>query len=148
MAANDEILKRWIADQEFVFPARAFFKDAFPIEDGQLFPSNQKSFNMIKALGCSIARCKEVIVKLETTFGGKVVKLDMYMDEYDYSGITADDVDLIMSNDMGVPRKVQKSATYTVATNCLLIYQDGYPVYENNNGVICQDEVALADTYC
>lgn len=30
--------------------------------------------------------------------------------------------------------------------NRLLIYRDGFPVYENNNGVICRDSVALADS--
>ena len=30
--------------------------------------------------------------------------------------------------------------------NRLLIYKDGVPVYENNNGVICRDSVALADS--
>ena len=29
--------------------------------------------------------------------------------------------------------------------NRLLIYKNGMPVYENNNGVICRDSVALAD---
>ena len=29
--------------------------------------------------------------------------------------------------------------------NRLLIYKDGMPVYEHNNGVICRDSVALAD---
>lgn len=30
--------------------------------------------------------------------------------------------------------------------NRLLIYRDGLPIYENNNGVICRDPVALADS--
>ena len=30
--------------------------------------------------------------------------------------------------------------------NKLLIYKNGSPVYENNNGVICRDPVALADS--
>lgn len=30
--------------------------------------------------------------------------------------------------------------------NRLLIYKNGMPVYENNNGVICRDPVALADS--
>ena len=29
--------------------------------------------------------------------------------------------------------------------NRLLIYKNGMPIYENNNGVICRDSVALAD---
>ena len=30
--------------------------------------------------------------------------------------------------------------------NRLLIYKNGLPVYENNNGVICRDSVAMADS--
>ena len=30
--------------------------------------------------------------------------------------------------------------------NKLLIYKNGFPVYENNNGIICRDPVALADS--
>lgn len=30
--------------------------------------------------------------------------------------------------------------------NRLLIFKNGFPVYENNNGVICRDSVALADS--
>lgn len=30
--------------------------------------------------------------------------------------------------------------------NRLLIYKNGMPVYENNNGIICRDSVALADS--
>ena len=30
--------------------------------------------------------------------------------------------------------------------NKLLIFKNGFPVYENNNGIICRDPVALADS--
>ena len=30
--------------------------------------------------------------------------------------------------------------------NRLLIYKNGFPVYENNNGIICRDPAALADS--
>lgn len=41
----------------------------------------------------------------------------------------------------------EKTATYNPKLNKLMIWKNGSPVYENNNGVICTDEVALADTY-
>lgn len=31
--------------------------------------------------------------------------------------------------------------------NRLIIFKDGFPIYENNNGDICKDPVALADTF-
>lgn len=48
-----------------------------------------------------------------------------------------------VSHDIG---KVKK-ATYNPRTNRLIIWENGFPVYENCNGVICDDAVALADTY-
>ena len=40
----------------------------------------------------------------------------------------------------------KKKATYNLKTNILRILENGLPVYENNNGVICRDSVALADS--
>lgn len=36
---------------------------------------------------------------------------------------------------------------YVYSNGCLTIYRDGEPVYENNNGKVCRDAVALADSY-
>jgi hypothetical protein len=41
-----------------------------------------------------------------------------------------------------------KEARYWVKQNRLVIYDDGYPIYENDNGEICRDSDALADCYC
>lgn len=40
----------------------------------------------------------------------------------------------------------EKIGTYDKRTNCLRIYEDGVPVYENLNGQICRDTVALMDS--
>lgn len=39
----------------------------------------------------------------------------------------------------------EKHARYHVKENMLRIWQNGLPIYENCNGVICSDEAALAD---
>lgn len=39
-----------------------------------------------------------------------------------------------------------KYGKYHAVKNRLVIYQDGMPVYLNNNGAICKDPVALADS--
>lgn len=41
-----------------------------------------------------------------------------------------------------------RAGKYWRDRNRLMIFKDGYPIYENNNGIICKDPVALADTYC
>lgn len=42
---------------------------------------------------------------------------------------------------------IDKDVYYDVSRNHMLIWQDDEPVYENNNGVVCRDRIALADTY-
>ena len=37
---------------------------------------------------------------------------------------------------------------YFVNENRMIIYKDDMPIFENNNGVICNDPVTLADCYC
>ena len=41
-----------------------------------------------------------------------------------------------------------KIARYYASENCLQIFVDHEMVYENNNGIICDDLVALADGFC
>ena len=45
-------------------------------------------------------------------------------------------------------KPVDKKYQFWADQNRLLIWDRGYPVYENNNGVICKDETALADCLC
>lgn len=40
----------------------------------------------------------------------------------------------------------RKCGKYWSDKNRLIIYENGFPVYENNNGVITSDTVALADS--
>lgn len=39
----------------------------------------------------------------------------------------------------------EKYGTYDRIKNLLRIYVNGYPIYENNNGTICRDTVAMMD---
>lgn len=45
-------------------------------------------------------------------------------------------------------KPIDKTYQFWADQNRLLIWDRGYPVYENNNGVICKDETALADCLC
>lgn len=44
-------------------------------------------------------------------------------------------------------RGEEKTATYNSTYNRLIIWECGYPIYENCDGDICTDRAALADTY-
>jgi hypothetical protein len=43
---------------------------------------------------------------------------------------------------------LDRKAYYHVAENRLMIWENGDPVYEDNNGIVCTDTVALSDCYC
>lgn len=40
----------------------------------------------------------------------------------------------------------EKIGKYDKTKNRLIIFEDGVPIYENNNGIICRDSVALSDS--
>lgn len=47
--------------------------------------------------------------------------------------------------ELGYSYSTRKEYHYIVKHNCLTIWEDGMPIYENDNGTICRDRVALAD---
>ena len=69
------------------------------------------------------------------------LKLDMtkyYMDE-----------DVVLDDGVSYPLHIvgkKKICVYNKQKNILRIFEDGLPVYENNNGKICRDVCALADS--
>ena len=87
-----------------------------------------------------------IVENAERHFGGKIKKIAINMNEYDYNSVSSEDIDCIMAGDYGVKQTVNKNAEYFCSENRLVIWQDGLPVYENNNGVITRDAAALADS--
>lgn len=75
-----------------------------------------------KAEAVTIDKCKELIAKIENEFGSDVKSMRIYMTD-----------------------GMSHFANYNPSTNCLQIWKDGIPVYENNNGMICRDSDTLAD---
>lgn len=68
------------------------------------------------------------------------------MTEWDWSSVTVEDVAYIFSGDIPGPRiRLKKEAIYNPKANCLRIWENDTPIYENNNGTICRDRDALAD---
>lgn len=69
------------------------------------------------------------------------VKLDM--------SNCVEDMETILDDGVSHPRYIlgkKKVGKYDKQKNTLRIYEDDVPVYENNNGKICRDSVALADS--
>ena len=94
----------------------------------------------------TIERCQEICKKIETHFEITVGKIEISLTQWDLQSLTPEDYELVMSNDIGVERiGPDKRIVYDNAQNCFQIWEDGRPIHENNNGVICDDEAALAD---
>ena len=59
-----------------------------------------------------------------------------------------DTIALIKYGDIGGRKTTDKTYQFWADQNRLLIWDRDYPVYENNNGEICNDPTALADCLC
>lgn len=96
----------------------------------------------------TVKKCKKIVETVENHFDIKIKRIEINMCEWDYSNITVDDYVSCLCGDRGVPFKLNKNAYYDVKKNRLRIYQDGMPIYENDNGEITRDRDALADCLC
>lgn len=97
----------------------------------------------------TLKKCQEICKKVEEHFEIKVKTIDVMMTQYDYKHISIEDYESALYGDCGIGIVgKQKTAQYNNITNCLLIWEDGLPVYENNNGLICNDPNTLADCLC
>ena len=122
-------------------------------EDGRYRPFEKRPLDgydvrFLKNEGVTLKRCRDFIAKLTAARGDVgIARIQICMTQYDY------DVDLdvfisAMMGDHALPRiGKDRYAIYDVKHNVLTIYVDGSPVYENDNGAVCRDAVALADSY-
>lgn len=96
----------------------------------------------------SLAKCKEIVQKVEAAFRIQIKRIDIYMTQYDYN-ISEEDFRSAQYGDFCIQTiGPQKKAVYYIEKNRLQIWEDELPVYENDNGTITTDPDALADTYC
>jgi hypothetical protein len=94
----------------------------------------------------TIDRCREICNKIESHFGITIRKIEISLTQWDLQSLTPKDYELVLSNDIGVNRiGPDKSIVYDNKENCFQIWENGLPIYEDNNGVICDDQDALAD---
>ena len=95
----------------------------------------------------TVAKCKQICERIETQLGITIGNIDIDLTQYDYRSLSPEDYE--WGSDVPIPMVGRpKSATYNRKTNCLQIWEDRMPIYENNNGRICRDANALADCLC
>lgn len=98
----------------------------------------------------TLKECQDINNKLKE----KLLKENQYLKSFkidlsDYIEYNQNGTPVLSSEENPFARKgSQKEARYSIEHNRLRIYKDGLPVYENNDGIICNDEVALCDSLC
>lgn len=87
----------------------------------------------------TLARCAEILSKARVLSGRDLVMISIRRSVYDVTP----------GNELGDHAEtcyMDKRWDYTAATNSLVIYDRGEPVYANDDGVICTDQAALYDS--
>lgn len=93
----------------------------------------------------TIIKCREIVRNLESKFGIEIGKIEVHLydnSKFDELYQRVEDGTLSAED---FHEYYKKTAVYDNKSNCLQIWDDGYPIYENNNGMICKDQEALAD---
>ena len=86
----------------------------------------------------SVKKCKEIIDNIHKLFPEFIIdRFEIDLQETSLGKTDEEWEEMFIRN--------SKKAYYNVKSNCLQIWQQGYPIYENNNGIICKDTEALAD---
>lgn len=115
---------------------------------------DNRSFGAITKLNkngmVTLTECKELYGKI----AAKLLKDGEFIKSYelelsDYKEYNKDGSPVYASeeNPFAV-NGLRKKAKYFVKQNMLRIYEDNMPIYENANGVICTDKIALCDSLC
>lgn len=89
----------------------------------------------------TLDRCKDLCEK----FDAKSISIDDW--RYFDAGTDQEyDPDWMLTQEGGHYRTSKKDYRYNRSNNSLIIWEDDMPVYANDDGVICRDLDALADT--
>jgi hypothetical protein len=94
----------------------------------------------------TIKKCQEIMANVKSRFGFTPEKIKIFMWDFDYSGIDWDTYISAMCGDCSIPMTQEKTAVYDSKKNRLTIYDKSRPVYCNDDGHICNDVDALADS--
>jgi len=98
----------------------------------------------------TLKRFQELKEKLKAKTGIEFNYLcvEHHVYEFDCDPDDKDTIALIKYGDIGGRKTTDKTYQFWADQNRLLIWDRDYPVYENNNGEICNDPTALADCLC
>lgn len=96
----------------------------------------------------TLERCKFLIAKCETLVGHKL--LGFKINDWRFYDVDTNHefTDEELEEEIHPYRTSKTDYIYDKESNCLQIWKDGSPVYENNNGLICEDKATLADCLC
>lgn len=92
----------------------------------------------------TLKRCQDLVNKLYEHYGpGKIKTLSIHLMDSDwFFEHMKQDRPAQEYNEIDA---LSKTAKYDATKNCLTIWQQDLPIYENNNGTITTDSEALAD---
>lgn len=93
----------------------------------------------------TIIKCREIVKNLESNFGIKIDKIEVHLYDHLKFDELYEQVEDGSLSAIDFREYYSKTARYSTKSDCLQIWDDGTPIYENNNGVICKDIEALAD---
>ena len=93
----------------------------------------------------TVKKCLEICGHIRDRFGFVPETVKIFMWDFDYRGIDLDTYIYAMYGDCSIPMSQQKTAKYEMKRNRLTIFEDGMPIYCNDDGHVCSDADALAD---
>lgn len=91
----------------------------------------------------TLTKCNTIVSIIEQTLAKKPDFLRIFLCDRDWFLSTAKKIEYENGNSM--PPYSTKEAIFDVKRNCLQIFDDDLPIYENNNGTICNDIDSLCD---
>lgn len=139
---NNTELNEWSASFE-----RAKARSTWNVMvDGNLHPETQGIRIETNKAPVTVKKCREIIGHIQDRFGFIPEKIKIFMWDFDYRGIDLDTYISAMYGDCNIPMTQQKTAVYDVRKNRLTIYDKDMPVYCNDDGHVCTDPDALADS--
>jgi len=105
-----------------------------------------KAIRTILSENISIRKCKNMLENLREEYPLEEIS-EIRIQLYDANVFRKmyEDVENGNISPQEINAYTSKYAIYNVKNNCLQIWEDGYPIYENNNGTICKDVEVLCD---
>ena len=116
------------------------------IVDGKVSESNGQYIRLNIPGTITLKECSEIYRKISRE---EIEIKKLTIDLSDYYEWNNDGTPVLPCEENPEARKgAKKEAKYYPAENCLRIYRNDRPIYENYDGKICNDEAVLTDSLC